>query len=180
MSVELVVYLAADQMPSCDRWQKAMDADRIPVQMDPFDTLEHSGFLPVKLNGASCGFEYSIGDIDQVELRSIGTPIGNRDCRVSFTWGSSVEDGQAAALAAGVLSKITDGILVDLQSGLAYAGSEAVTAMQREICSERDFKMHQANRKWAMITGRRCPECGAPCPEYRPTCFVCGFKIGRA
>ena len=36
-----------------------------------------------------------------------------------------------------------------------------------------------ANRQWANVTDRQCPECTALCPEYRRTCVACGFEIGR-
>ncbi len=32
---------------------------------------------------------------------------------------------------------------------------------------------------YASKTERCCPQCGAPCPEYRKTCRSCGFEIGR-
>jgi hypothetical protein len=36
-----------------------------------------------------------------------------------------------------------------------------------------------AETRWATVTDRRCPECESPCPEYRKTCKVCGFELGR-
>jgi uncharacterized Zn finger protein (UPF0148 family) len=52
--------------------------------------------------------------------------------------------------------------------------------LNRQEQTERERQMQDAVRRWAHVTQRRCPKCGAPCPEFRPTCKVCGFAIGRA
>ncbi len=48
-----------------------------------------------------------------------------------------------------------------------------------ELRPQRDERLQQAESRWFGVTKRRCPNCAALCPEYRPRCWVCGHGIGR-
>lgn len=180
MSVEVIVYVRDAELPSREEWQRAIDAENIGLQLEDFSPREHTGFLPARLDGQECGFEYSFEAVDEWESEEVLTEIGDRDRRVAFVWHSSELDGQAAMLAAAVLTKLTDGVFFDTQ-GPAFARGDGVFAMMEE--EERaawDARMELAERKWGGATSRRCPKCQAPCPEYKAKCAVCGFVIGRA
>jgi hypothetical protein len=204
MSVSLEVFLKAEKLPARKVWQEAIDAEEINLQLDEADTRTQVGFWPCKLNGTDCGFEYFFGKAELHDKpkkarsrsfwsRLFGTnnsepeqpdvvrqAVGDRDHIVEFDWHSSVDDGRAAAFAAAVLAKISDGYFLDPQSGEFTPGKDAVALGKSQDRTEQDMKMEQAVKKWATATQRRCPKCSAPCPEYRPRCFVCNFEIGRA
>ena len=207
MSVSLEVFLKADKLPPRKVWQEAIDAEGIDLQLDDADTLTQVGFWPCKLNGTDCGFEYFFGKTEPVRhdkrhdvqsrgfwarLFGTGGPadpevpdevqqrVGDRDYVVEFVWHSSIDDGRAAAFAAAVLAKISDGFLHDPQGGGLTPGNEAVGLVRSEDRTNHEIKMEQAEKKWGKLTQRRCPKCSAPCPEYRPRCFICNFEIGRA
>lgn len=183
MSVNLVVYLKRDRLPNCEEWQRAVAAEGIDMTMDVVDTRTHTGFWPLRHQGQECGFEYTFGEIetiDQEDLTDLLKIVGDRDCSVDFKWHGSVEDGRAAAIAAAVLAKLVDGVFVDPQSDESAVGAAAFELLIRQEQAERQRKMEDAIRRWGKLTQRRCPECDAPCPEFRPTCKVCGFAIGRA
>jgi len=186
MSVHLGVFLLREQLPTRDSWQRAIDAEGIDLQLEQADTIEQVGFWPARLNKKDCGFEYSFGRIETsipVESENpdpILEAVGDRDHQVSFVFHSSREDGEAAALAAATLAKIADGVLFDPQSGEFAVGADAYELLRRQEADERERRMQDAIKRWGGITNRRCPECGAPCPEFRPTCKVCDFKLGRA
>jgi hypothetical protein len=180
MSIEVVVYLRREQIPTCEQWQKAIDAEGLNLQLDPsVNTLTQTGFWPTINNGQQCGFEYFFGPLDE-ESQKILQAIGNRNSRATFVWHSSLADGHAGSLAAAVLAKLVDGVFLDSLSGEIVLGAEALDRVQAETWDEKELKMQTAIQKWARATERRCPKCSAPCPEYRPRCFVCGFEIGRA
>ena len=155
------------------------------MTMEAVDTRTHTGFWPLKHDQKECGFEYFCDAVDRQTFELEGADdflelIGNRDCSVTFTWHGSLDDCRAASFAAGVLAKLSDGVLLDPQSGETVVGRQALELVKKQDRTERDMKMEQAMRKWSQSTSRRCPTCNAPCPEYRPTCFVCGDAIGRA
>lgn len=207
MSVHLEVFLRQENLPSRLAWQHAIDAEAIDLQLDDADTRTQVGFWPCKLNGTDCGFEYIFGKAEPPghekpqnasskgfwtrlfgtesssepeEPGDVQTIIGDRDHVVEFVWHSSIDDGRAAAFAAAVLAKITDGFLLDPQSGELTPGKDAVGLIRTQDRTEQEIKMEQAEKKWGRLTQRRCSKCSAPCPEYRPRCFVCNYEIGRA
>jgi hypothetical protein len=180
MSVELAVYLRRERLPTRDVWQRAIEAEGIDLKLDNVDTTTHTGFWPTKLGNAECGFEYWFDRLENQEPDEILQNIGDRDHRASFVWHSSLDDGRAAAFVAIVLAKVSDGVLFDPQSGEMTIGANALDTVRNQDRSVQEFKMEQAIKEWTASTQRRCPQCDAPCPEYRPTCFVCSYKIGRA
>jgi hypothetical protein len=210
MSVDLMVFLKRDKLPTRKSWQQAIDSEGLDLKLDDIDTISHTGFWPAKLNGKECGFEYIFDEAEPMNrdeplsapsrgwwARLFGTVespaqeepdetdqlqgvMGDRDFAATFTIHASNDELQAASIAAAVLAKTTDGVFFDPQSGEFAIGAGAFQLLQDQERRERERKMELAVKKWATTTQRRCPTCGAPCPEYRPTCSVCGYEIGRA
>jgi hypothetical protein len=180
MSVKFYVYLREDQLPSRDEWQQGIDRHGIHLKLDEFSTREHGGFLPAKMDGAECGFEYSFQPVDDTAWDDgIPEEIGDRNRVVTFkAHGGREQDSKAAILAAAVLAELTKGVYEDPQGGGFAAGAEVFDLLREEEDVDRERRRLEAAR-WATITTRRCPECGSPCPEYRKTCKVCGFELGR-
>ena len=172
------MFLRREHLPSRDDWQQAITENGYELRLDDADPISHTGFWPAKLNNTDCGFEYFFESVEQ-DPEEILAAIGARGHRATFVWHSSIEDCRAAMIAAGVLAKISDGVLLDSWSGEFTDGETALTLFKNEEVAERERQMQQAIKKWESITQRRCPECGAPCPEYRATCFVCNYQLGR-
>jgi hypothetical protein len=66
---------------------------------------------------------------------------------------------------------------------MAEGNLELITSRRppdKESTQGEKLDRSEAEQRWATVTGRRCPECDSPCPEYRKTCKVCGFELGRA
>ena len=139
-----------------------------------------TGFLPTKLEGQDCGFEYFFQPVEPGETEEVLAEISDRDRSVSFVWHSSENDGRAAMLAATVLTEFVDGVFFDSQSGRFARGKGVFSLLEEEIRSEWDRKMRLAEQKWGQTTTRRCPKCNAPCPEYRNKCAVCDFVVGQS
>jgi hypothetical protein len=180
MSVELCVYLRGRDLPGRDEWQHAIDSAGIDLQLDDFSPRELTGFLPAKLDGQECGFEYLYHPVDPDEPEEVLAEIGDRDHVVLFVTHASEIDGRSAMLAAAVLTELVDGVFLDPQGGEFARGHGVFVLMEEGERAAREARMRRAEEKWGPITERRCPKCGAPCPEYKKECGVCSFAIGRA
>lgn len=180
MSVEVIVYLRDADLPTRDAWQRSIDEAGISLRLDEFSPREHTGFLPAALDGQDAGFEYYFEPVEPSESEEIGEEIADRDCMASFVWHSSEIEGRSAMLAAAVLTKLADGVFYDPQSGEFARGDDVFRLLEEEEQSERERLMQLAETKWGQTTTRRCPQCNAPCPEYKAKCAVCDYAIGRA
>jgi hypothetical protein len=180
MSVQLSVYLGDDRVPTFENWQSAVRDAGHDLIIDEFSPRDHLGFVPMRLNGQECGFEYFFSEVVAEEIEDIAATVGDRDRLAEFVWHSSEHDGRAAEIAAAVLASISDGIFFDPQSGDWARGPDAFGLVERWHADERLRRAEAAERKWATVTERRCPKCGSRCPEYRAKCWVCGHELGRA
>jgi hypothetical protein len=179
MSVHLCVFLHESKLPTHEQWQSAVHGAGHDLVFDSFSPRQHTGFLPMLLAGEECGFEYSFNALDPNEIQEMRDIVGDRTHVVEFTWHSSMQDMRAAEIAASALTSVANGVFYDPQSGLHAEGRAVFSLLVAEQNAERERKIAQAERKWANVTERRCPECNAPCPEYRENCWVCGFAVGR-
>jgi hypothetical protein len=179
MSVELCVYLRGLDLPSRDDWQRAIDAAGLDLRLEEFSPREHTGFLPATLNGEKCGFEYFFQPVEPDEAEEVREEIGNRDHVVLFVTHASEIEGRSAMLAAAVLTELAGGVFFDPQGGGFARNHGVFTLMEEGERAAMEARMRRAEEKWGPTTKRRCPKCGAPCPEYKKECGVCHFAIGR-
>lgn len=171
-------------MPSREQWQREITAREFDLVLDEFSTREHVGMVPVRLVGKEEGFEYYFDPVDggdPAEERDdeLARTVGTRNHVVTFKWFGSDQDGRAAEIAATVLASIADGVFYDPQDGLFAVGDKAFELVEAQRLTERERKLALSETKWANVTERRCPNCGARCPEYRAHCWVCEIAIGR-
>jgi hypothetical protein len=131
VSVEIVVFLAADRMITPQQWQSAIQQNSFDLELDTdFDVQNFTGFLPCQYKGAECGFEYSRLTTDEAEPPADARiQIGAREIAVSFITHPSLPDLMASVIASGVLCAQTEGILFDTEAEEAesfIAGSAAI------------------------------------------------------
>lgn len=179
MSYELHVYLAGDRLPTRDEWQQALNDRGEDLILDEFSPREHTGFLPAQFKGSDSGFEYYYDSVNDDTPKEIREVIGGRDGIVAARLFSDPNEYRAATTALAVLAELSDGVLCDPQSGECVAAEHVFEWIKQGDSDERERRMNEALRKWEHLTERRCPECGAPCPEYRNRCAVCEFELGR-
>ncbi len=179
MSVNTVVVLCDNRLPSCQQWQNAIDAAGVDIKLDPTENLRlHSGYWPVRFNGGDTGFEWYYNSVTNAFRQKYGL-ADDFDIVVSLVTHNDVQGVISALFAASVLAKISDGLFLDETSGRFVSGDRAIEIVRNEEKAEKDRKRCLAEKD-ADITDRRCPQCGAPCPVYRRTCKACGFAIGRS
>lgn len=149
MSVENVVILRRDKVPSPDAWQAAISAAGFDMEMDTdfsFDDFE--GFLPCKYKGEDAGFEFFFEELDTDGLELTKeeiAQIASRDWIVTLITRSDFRDLMVAQIAASVLCAMTDGLLVEGGEPPFISASDAIFWMKkcepgiaREINSARD------------------------------------------
>jgi hypothetical protein len=180
MSIEVRVFLRDDRLPTHGEWQREINERGVDLVLEEFSTRDQVGFVPAKLHGEDCGFEYLYCPKDELDDdEELQAAYGDRDRVALFKWHSSDVDGAAAVEAACVLAAITNGIFFECSSGEFAVGSDAYQLIADESAVEAERCMREAERRWGKTTERRCPKCNAPCPEYRAHCYVCKFELGR-
>ena len=179
MSVVVCVFLRDAELLRFEDWQRALDEAGSGVRLEDISPRDHSGFWPALFNGQPCGFEYSFAPIDADSEDDFRSHIGDRDRVVDFVWHGNELDMRAGLQAAAALAKLTDGIYFDPQGGGFAQGENVYQLLQQQDADERDRRMRLAEKKWGHTTSRRCPQGGAPCPEYRNKCSVCEYELGR-
>lgn len=133
MSME--VYVFSDrQLGSIAEWQVAIEADGFDVRLDASRAFaDLSGFLPVVIEGRPAGFEcdhFEAGSMID-ELTEEGFPVEHRwKHLLVFRFGGNYDEGVAAAVAAAVYARSTDGILFDCEDG-QFCGPEAAADYAR-------------------------------------------------
>ena len=126
MSMELIVYLKHSAMPTLSNLQQAIHDAEFPLQLDPdIDLNSHSGFLPCKLRGAESGFEYFVRRLSGSEAAEVGTP-SDSNFSVTLVTHSNLQECACAVVAAGVIARVTGGLLVDPQSSESFAATDAL------------------------------------------------------
>ena len=118
MSVDLFVVLRSDQLPTVAGWQFELDRLDAPVQLaQDVDPAAHSGFWPVSIDGAASGFEFLTGSIPDCLGDLAPSDIGDRDLVAMFTTHSDMTELRCSMLAASGLASLTDGLIVDGETG---------------------------------------------------------------
>jgi hypothetical protein len=116
MSVEIVVVFSRARLVSPDAWQARITALGWDLNLDTdFDPLEFSGFLPCKLAGQECGFEYWLDPLEDESRDELGPHCAPElDSVLTLLSRSGLADCQAAVMAAAAFALCVDGgVLAD-------------------------------------------------------------------
>ena len=133
MSYDLNVYLSRKDMPDPTAWRAAIIAAGFPVELDSeFDVETFTGFLPSPVRGVMSGFEYYARPVPAEEAQELGLK-SNINFTVQFVIGSRPLELVSALSAASVLASISEGLLVDPQSGESVAPSKTIAWAKTQI-----------------------------------------------
>ncbi len=128
MSIDIFIALERDRLPTAEAWVDRIASEGFDVEMDrDFDPHSFSGYLPCP--DESQGFEYSIGEIAS-ELPALNPSpnqahlLSGQDALVCLS-SRSESDLLAAQAASASLALITDGFVIDGESGVVMTASEA-------------------------------------------------------
>jgi len=104
MANEQFAFLKSTSVPTRDQWQQAIDRSGFDLKLDPeYEPRTNVGFVPCKLNGAETGVEMYFEDSMEF-MQEFGSIAGDRDCCISFRWGSSMQECACAMIASFALA----------------------------------------------------------------------------
>ena len=179
MSVESYFFVRDEKLPTISQWQSALDATGVSIMLEDIGDLRpHTGYLPATYRGQHSGFEWFYGPLAENFGGEAPDGLGGRRHVINCVTHSDITELVCGLVACSVLSQVADGLFLDEKSGCLASPNHALKIALGIESFEQDRKKRAAEKD-AAITGRRCPKCGSPCPEYRKTCKACGFEIGR-
>jgi hypothetical protein len=122
------VFLDRERLPTAVDWARTAREAGFETQLNiEFEPRTHSGYLPCP--DERTGFEYYLEPIDRptLEIGDQGAKaIGARNAIVSLRFSGRRTDREAAIGAAATLAAMTDGVLLDSESGHFIAAAEAL------------------------------------------------------
>jgi hypothetical protein len=126
MSYDLSVFLKRSAMPAASVWKKAISDAGFPVALDEdFDVFSHTGFLPVRVDGETAGFEYYAKELTSEDQDELGL-APELNFSVDFYINSQPLELKSALAAASVLASVSGGVLNDHQEGETIAPEDAI------------------------------------------------------
>jgi hypothetical protein len=136
MSIDLIVYLPRTSMPTPERWAMAIHDAGFAVDLDvDFDPITATGFRPCRIRGMQAGFEYYCRLLSEQERRESGPPA-DCDLLVTLVTHTDLRECVTAIVAASVLCHMTDGLLVDPQSGQHFRADKALEWAREQLASQ--------------------------------------------
>jgi hypothetical protein len=111
MSIETVVVFSRARQVSPEAWQARITTLGWNLQLDTeFDPLQFSGFLPCRLEGQACGFEYWLDPLEEESRDELGPHCAPEwDAVLTLVSRSELADCQAAVMAAAAFALCVDG-----------------------------------------------------------------------
>ncbi len=112
MSQEIVAFIHSHKLPDREKWQAAIDACKLPLDLDPeLDLATHTGFLPCDMSDHEAGFELYNEEVSELSGIPQRLDIADRDRAIIFMWSSDVAEHAAVLGAALALSSCCDAII---------------------------------------------------------------------
>lgn len=135
MSMELHV-LSDRRLNSTAEWQRAINSSSYPVQLSAgIQFASINGFAPVAFNNVQTGFEFFHDNASKV-MDFLGSKNFSRQYKyaLGFRWrGTSLDELQAAWMAATAYASATGGIVFDHEAGKALSLLEARAAVDQIV-----------------------------------------------
>jgi hypothetical protein len=148
------VFLDRERLPTAADWARGLSEGGFETQLDPeLELRTHSGYVPCP--DERTGFEYYLEPFDAPtpEVGEEGAKvIGERNAVVSLRLSGRRLDREAAASAAATLAAMTDGILLDSETGHFISAAEALAWARNERYQPLAIARRRANRRKARLT----------------------------
>jgi hypothetical protein len=118
MSVEVLVALRDDRLPSCAQVNAALASIGADMTLADVDDLrEHAGYIPAVLGGRSSGFEWYYEPANDGYADLIDGSIGDRAHIACLVFHSDEREAACACYAAAALCRAADGLFFDEAAG---------------------------------------------------------------
>lgn len=127
MSVDTFVFIRNDKLPTTTDWNAALKSAGIPLVLDDIDDLpSFSGYLPAKFATHDAGFEWMFGRAQEI-AESVAASVGDRTHVGVFTTHGEMIELVSSLYAAAALTKITDGLAYDGESGEFFSPDDLMS-----------------------------------------------------
>lgn len=130
MSLDLYVVLNRKDLPSAETWASTLRSEGFSVNLDTSPSPATSaGYWPCP--GSASGFEYSLGPLDQAEIKNLGVSSRRRQRlrhydSIAVLSCRTETDLAVAQSAAAVLASISDGLLIEGESAAVMTPDQAL------------------------------------------------------
>jgi hypothetical protein len=158
MSLDIFVIATTAALPSAGEWAEAIKREGLNIDLDQsFDTQESSGFRPCP--GSDRGFEYSVGPLSDADIKDFDfSPeqkerVKTLDLIVGFHYKTDA-DFEVVRGASAVLAKLTQGMVVETESGAVMTPMQALAWARGEFepeSSSPNYSLPQEH-DWSLIT----------------------------
>ena len=134
MSMELLVFLSMDAAPNVQKWNAALAERKLPVKItETVNLTEHSGFLPMTLDGNPTGLYFLNEDYSELaaSIPSLTKPPFANTVVYSLGYGGDFKEGAVVFFAAAALVEEFRGVAFETQAGQFMGAPELVEAAKQ-------------------------------------------------
>jgi len=139
MSVDHVVFVRDDRLPTLEQWQAALARADSGIVLEKIDDLRaHTGYLPASHRGHDSGFEWYYGTIDEWFDGDPPEGLGDRQHVATFVTHSDMREFVCGMVAGAVLAQVSIGMVYDEDSDElidAHAALEIARGTEKKIQS---------------------------------------------
>jgi hypothetical protein len=131
VSLDLLVILAADTAPNWNAWAQALSQTHTPATFtQPVDLSQHTGFLPVLVNGRASGFYFLREPYPELAVQYPAVAKVHIDNPIvySLSFGGYSDECAAAFLSASALVSRFHGLAFDPQEGAMMSAKQLTEA----------------------------------------------------
>lgn len=137
MSLDLFITGNANTFPSAREWAAAIKRAGFDVELDQtFDTRQSSGFRPCP--NSECGFEYTFGPLSTEDLEGfeiepdLKSEVLKHDSIAGLHYKTDC-DFKVVKAASAVLANMTDGFVLEAESGAMMTSTQALAWARDEF-----------------------------------------------
>ena len=114
MSIDNLLFLYSNRLPSLKEWQVALDAENIEIIIeDVGDLREYSGYLPVIYKGEPSGFEWYFMTAEEMFPDETPDWLGGRTHAVDLRTFSDMREFYCAMVAGALLGRLANAVAWD-------------------------------------------------------------------
>ncbi|MGD9724605.1 MAG: hypothetical protein AB7O59_25090 [Pirellulales bacterium] len=122
MSVDTLVFLRDEQLPSFESWQQALAAAGIALEKID-DLRAHAGFIPAQFKGHESGFEWYLDESEGV-FDEMPAAVAGRPYLASLVTHSDMRELVCAMYSAAALATLADGLVWDEEHDTFITGEQ--------------------------------------------------------
>jgi hypothetical protein len=129
MSLHQTAFLEKSRVPDRARLEEVVRGIGFDLSIDEcYQPFESSGFLPCTLKGKASGFEIYFDSTEDVvqSFPHLKEEVGNRDCSITFRWGSDMSECACVLIVSAALAKSFGAVVHYQDDDLLYSAEQLI------------------------------------------------------